>query len=156
MAYEIERKFLIHGDFRPFVKKSLTITQGYISSVPERTVRVRIQGDRAFLTIKGSGNATGSTRFEWEKEIAVVDAQNLLGLCEPGIIDKIRHLVPVGEFIFEVDEFLGVNTGLLVAEIELPTEDTSFDHPAWLGKEVTGDVRYYNAYLSQHPSTKWE
>ncbi len=156
MAYEIERKFLIHGDFRPFVLESLPIKQGYLSSVPERTVRVRIQGDKAFLTIKGSGNATGSTRFEWEKEIAVADAHNLLDLCEPGVIHKIRHLVPVGEFTFEVDEFLGENAGLLVAEIELPTEDTSFEHPAWLGREITGDVRYYNAYLSQHPSSKWE
>jgi adenylate cyclase len=156
MAYEIERKFLIHGDFRPFVLESLPIKQGYLSSVPERTVRVRIKGDKAFLTIKGGGNATGSARFEWEKEVDVSDAQDLLNLCEPGIIEKIRHLIPVGKFTFEVDEFLGENAGLLVAEIELPSEDTSFEHPSWLGREVTGDVRYYNAYLSQHPSTKWE
>jgi adenylate cyclase len=156
MTYEIERKFLIHGDFRPFVLESLPIKQGYLSSVPERTVRVRIKGDKAFLTIKGGGNATGSTRFEWEKEIGVAVAQDLLNLCEPGIIEKIRHLIPVGKFTFEVDEFLGENAGLLVAEIELPSEDTSFEHPSWLGREVTGDVRYYNAYLSQHPSTKWE
>ncbi len=156
MAYEIERKFLVHGDFRPFVLKSLSIKQGYLSTHPERSVRIRIQDNEAFLTIKGKGNDAGSTRFEWEKEIAVKDANELLRLCESGIIDKIRHLVPVGKYAFEVDEFLGDNAGLLVAEIELPTEDTSFEHPAWLGREVTGDVRYYNAYLSQHPSTKWE
>jgi adenylate cyclase len=156
MSYEIERKFLINGDFRHFVRKSLPITQGYLSSVPERTVRVRIQGDKAFLTIKGNGNIIGSTRFEWEKVISVEDAQDLLLLCEPGVIEKIRHLVPAGEFTFEVDEFLGDNVGLLVAEIELPTEDTLFEHPVWLGEEVTGDVRYYNAYLSKHPSTKWK
>lgn len=155
MSYEIERKFLVKGDFRPYVLKSLFITQGYLSSVPERTVRLRIQGDKAFLTIKGVGNATGSTRFEWENEISTKDAHDLLALCEPGVIDKIRHLIPIGEFTFEVDEFLGDNSSLFIAEIELPTEDTLFERPAWLGREVTGDFRYYNAYLTNHPFSHW-
>ncbi|MBB3186370.1 CYTH domain-containing protein [Microbacter margulisiae] len=156
MSYEIERKFLVVGDFHPFVRKSLSIKQGYLSSHPERSVRVRIQDKEAFLTIKGKGNDTGITRYEWEKKIDVTEADALLRLCEPGIIEKIRYIIPVGELAFEVDEFLGDNLGLLIAEIELPSEQTTFEHPEWLGAEVTGDVRFYNAYLATNPFCKWQ
>lgn len=155
MAQEIERKFLVKGDFRPFVSKSTRIVQGYLSSVPERTVRVRIKGDKGYLTIKGIGNQSGASRFEWEKEISVEDADALLKICEPGVIDKVRHLVKNGDLTFEVDEFFGENQGLIIAEIELPSEDTPFDKPAWLGEEVTGDPRYYNSMLMKNPYTQW-
>lgn len=155
MAQEIERKFLVKGDFRPFVSKSTRIVQGYLSSAPERTVRVRIKGDKGYLTIKGIGNQSGASRFEWEKEISVEDAEALLKICEPGVIDKVRHLVKYGDFTFEVDEFYGENQGLILAEIELPSEDTCFEKPKWLGEEVTGDVRYYNSMLMKNPYTRW-
>lgn len=155
MAQEIERKFLVKGDFRPFVSKSTRIVQGYLSSVPERTVRVRIKGDKGYLTIKGIGNQSGASRFEWEKEISVEDADALLKICEPGVIDKVRHLVKNGDLTFEVDEFFGENQGLIIAEIELPSEDTPFDKPTWLGEEVTGDPRYYNSMLMKNPYTQW-
>ena len=144
---EIERKFLVAGDFRPFVYKSVRIVQGYLSSVPERTVRVRIQDDEAFLTIKGIANARGTSRYEWEKEISVADARDLLNICESGIIEKTRHLIKSGSYIYEVDEFFGANEGLIIAEIELPSEDADFAKPEWLGAEVTGDKRYYNSML---------
>lgn len=156
MAQEIERKFLVKGDFKDFVTKSTRIVQGYLSSVPERTVRVRVKGDKGFLTIKGIGNESGASRFEWEKEISVEDAQNLLKICEPGVIDKTRYIVPAGDDLkFEVDEFYGDNEGLTVAEIELPSEDYPFDKPDWLGEEVTGDVRYYNSMLMKKPYKNW-
>ncbi|MCD4724330.1 MAG: CYTH domain-containing protein, partial [Bacteroidales bacterium] len=142
MAQEIERKFLVKGDYKPYVIKEAKIIQGFLSSVPERTVRVRITGDKGFLTIKGIGNASGVSRFEWEKEISEEDARSLLELCEPGIIDKTRFTVPeAGGLKFEVDEFYGDNEGLTVAEIELPAEDHPFEKPEWLGEEVTGDTR---------------
>lgn len=153
---EIERKFLVlSNDFinESFGKKR--IVQAYLNSNPERTVRVRIKEDKAFLTIKGKGNSTGTTRLEWEKEIAVDDAEKLLLICESGVIDKIRHEVKVGQHVFEVDVFAGENTGLLLAEIELQSEDEAFEKPIWLGKEVTNDERYYNAYLSKNPFKKW-
>ena len=152
---EIERKFLVlSNDFinESFGKKR--IVQAYLNSNPERTVRVRIKEDKAFLTIKGKGNSTGTTRLEWEKEIAVDDAEKLLLICESGVIDKIRHEVKVGQHVFEVDVFAGENTGLLLAEIELQSEDEAFEKPIWLGKEVTNDERYYNAYLSKNPFKK--
>jgi len=156
MAQEIERKFLVKGDFKPFVTKSTRITQGYLSSVPERTVRVRIKGEKGFLTIKGIGNASGASRFEWEKEISVEEAKSLLELCEPGIIDKTRYIVPEESgLLFEVDEFYGDNDGLTVAEIELPTEDQPFTKPEWLGEEVTGDVKYFNSMLMKNPYKNW-
>ena len=147
---EIERKFLVAGDFRPFVHESVRIVQGYLSSVPERTVRVRIRGGEAFLTIKGASNASGTSRYEWEKEISVHDAHELLKICEPGIIEKTRHLITCGQYIYEVDEFFGANEGLIIAEIELPNEDADFAKPEWLGAEVTGDKRYYNSELKKH------
>lgn len=155
MAQEIERKFLVKGDFKQDASKGTRITQGYLSSVPERTVRVRIKGDKGFITIKGIGSASGASRFEWEKEIPVAEVESLLQLCEPGVIDKTRYLVKSGIHTFEVDEFYGDNKGLVVAEVELQSEDESFVKPAWLGKEVTGDPRYYNAALSKKPFTQW-
>ena len=157
MAQEIERKFLVKGDFKPFVSKSIRITQGYLSSVPERTVRVRVKGDKGFITIKGIGNESGASRFEWEKEIPVEDVKQLLNICEPGVIDKTRYIVPAGDgLVFEVDEFYGDNDGLVVAEIELPSEDYDFKKPEWLGEEVTGDVKYYNSMLMKNPYKNWK
>lgn len=154
---EIERKFLVTSD--AFKKEAISqkrITQGYLSAVPERTVRVRTKGDQAFLTIKGASNETGMSRFEWEKEIPVEDAKKLLLLCEKGVIDKTRFEVKAGKHLYEVDEFYGDNQGLIMAEIELESETESFEKPSWLGKEVTNDSRYYNAYLSKNPFADWE
>ena len=156
MAQEIERKFLVKGDFKSEAFKSTRITQGYLSSVPERTVRVRVKGDKGFITIKGIGNESGASRFEWEKEISVEEVRDLLKICEPGVIDKTRYLVKNGDLTFEVDEFYGDNDGLTVAEIELPDEDTQFNRPAWLGEEVTGDVRFYNSMLMKNPYKNWK
>jgi len=156
MANEIERKFLVTGDFKNLAAKETRIVQGYLSSIPERTVRVRIKGDKGFITIKGIGNASGATRYEWEKEIPTAEVEELLKICEPGVIDKTRFLVKVGEHTFEVDEFYGENQGLVVAEIELSAENESFAKPEWLGAEVTGDVKYYNSMLMKNPYTKWE
>ena len=156
MAQEIERKFLVKGEFKSEAFKATRITQGYLSSVPERTVRVRIKGDKGFITIKGIGNASGASRYEWEKEIPVEDVQELLKICEPGVIDKTRYLVKAGERIFEVDEFYGDNEGLTMAEVELPSEDAAFDRPAWLGEEVTGDSRFYNSMLMKNPYKNWK
>ncbi len=156
MAQEIERKFLVKGDFKDEVVKSTRIVQGYLSSVPERTVRIRIKGEKGFITVKGIGNESGASRFEWEKEISVEDAQNLLKICEPGVIDKIRHIVPEASGLkFEVDEFFAENEGLTVAEIELPDENYEFTKPAWLGEEVTGDPKYYNSMLMKNPYKNW-
>ncbi len=156
MAKEIEKKFLVKGDFKPFVTKQIRITQGYLSSVPERTVRVRIKGDKGYITVKGIGNKSGASRFEWEKEIDVVEVNELLALCEPGIIDKTRYIVPEKNgFVFEVDEFYGDNEGLIVAEIELPDENSRFEKPEWLGKEVTGISKYYNSMLMKNPYKNW-
>ena len=121
-----------------------------MSSVPERTVRVRLKDGRGYLTIKGGGNASGVSRYEWEKEISAVEAGELLTLCEPGIIEKVRYLVPVGRHVFEVDEFYGKNRGLVLAEIELEDEDETFEKPEWLGEEVTGNPLYYNAALRKN------
>ncbi len=155
MAQEIERKFLVTGDFKFQSVSELRITQGYLSSVPERTVRVRIKGDQGFLTIKGVGSESGASRFEWEKEIPVADVKDLLAICEPGVIDKARYHVKSGAHTFEVDEFYGDNEGLTVAEVELGSEDEAFEKPEWLGKEVTGDVKYYNSMLMKKPFKTW-
>jgi adenylate cyclase len=157
MAQEIERKFqLASTDFKKAAFKKTRITQGYLSSVPERTVRVRIKGSLGFITIKGKSNDSGTSRYEWEKEIPISEAEELLKICEKGVIDKTRYEVKVGYHIFEIDEFYGENEGLTVAEIELSYEDEPFVKPEWLGKEVTGDVRYYNSALMQNPYTKWK
>ena len=156
MAQEIERKFLVAGEFKGLAKKATRITQGYLSSVPERTVRVRIKGDKGFITIKGIGSASGASRYEWEKEIPVAEVEELLKICEPGVIDKTRFLVEAGEHTYEVDEFYGDNEGLTVAEVELSSEDENFVKPEWLGEEVTGDVKYYNSMLMKNPYKNWK
>lgn len=153
---EIERKFLVTST--DFISESTTqfrIVQGYLNSNPERTVRVRIKGEKGFLTIKGKGSDSGISRFEWEKEINISEAEALLLLCEKGTIDKIRYEVPMGNHTYEIDVFAGENEGLIVAEIELQSENESFEKPNWLGKEVTSDERYYNAYLSNNPFKSW-
>ena len=155
MAQEIERKFLVKGDYKTQAKKQTRITQGYLSSVPERTVRVRIKGEKGFITIKGIGNASGASRYEWEKEISVNEVKELLKLCEPGIIDKTRFLVDAGKHTFEIDEFYGDNEGLTVAEVELSAEDEHFEKPEWLDNEVTGDVKYFNSMLMKNPYKDW-
>jgi adenylate cyclase len=155
MATETERKFLVEGDYRADITESSRIVQGYLSSIAERTVRVRIREERGYLTIKGAGNDSGLSRYEWEREIPLAEAEELIALCEPGVIDKTRHLVPVGDHVYEVDEFHGDNAGLVVAEIELAGETEAFEKPAWLGREVTGEVAYYNAMLMRHPYATW-
>jgi adenylate cyclase len=155
MAQEIERKFLVKGDFKQESAKSTRITQGYLSSVPERTVRVRIKGEKGFITIKGIGSASGASRYEWEKEIPVSEVDELLKICEAGVIDKTRYEVRKGLHTFEVDEFYGDNEGLIVAEVELSSEGEDFERPSWLGEEVTGDSRYYNSMLMKNPYKKW-
>ncbi len=155
MAKEIERKFLVKGDFKKHASKETRIVQGYLSSIPERTVRVRIKGEKGFITIKGIGNTSGASRYEWEKEIPVSEVEELLKICEPGVIDKTRFMVKEGDHTFEVDEFYGDNKGLTLAELELKSETESFVKPDWLGEEVTGDVKYYNSMLMKNPFTKW-
>jgi adenylate cyclase len=156
MAQEIERKFLVLSPaYKAAAVKQTRITQGYLSSVPERTVRVRIKGSAGFITVKGIGNDSGASRYEWEKEIPVPEAEELLKICEPGVIDKTRYEVKAGNHTFEIDEFYGENLGLTVAEVELSNEEDHFVKPEWLGKEVTGEVNYYNSMLMKHPYTKW-
>lgn len=153
---EIERKFLVtSNEFMDESEVQFEIAQGYLNSNPERTVRVRIKGDKGFLTIKGKSSESGASRFEWEKEIAIDEAKQLLLLCENGVIEKTRYHVPMNQHLFEIDVFYGANEGLVMAEIELSDENESFEKPNWLGKEVTNDERYYNAYLSNRPFTTW-
>jgi adenylate cyclase len=153
---EIERKFLVlNNDFITLAVAKNRIVQGYLNSNPERTVRVRIKGSKGFLTIKGKGNDSGTTRLEWETEIPLAEAEKLLSICENGVIDKIRYEIPLGKHIYEVDVFAGENNGLIIAEIELDDENENFEKPNWLGQEVTGDNRYYNAYLSNNPFRSW-
>lgn len=156
MATEIERKFLVKGDFLPYVSAAQRIVQGYICTQPGRTVRIRIRGEEGFLTIKGASDDKGLSRYEFEQSIPLADAEELLKLCEPGAIDKVRHLVPAGKHTWEVDVFRGANDGLILAEIELESEDEPFDKPDWLGEEVSGDRRYYNSMLTQFPYTEWD
>ena len=157
MAQEIERKFLVVGDFKPEVFRSYHIAQGYLSRTPGRTVRVRVRDDQGFITIKGPSFDGGLSRFEWEKEIPAGEAEELLALAEPVVIEKTRHLVrnADGGHPWEVDESHGANSGLVLAEIELGSPDEAFDRPSWLGPEVTGDRRYYNSHLSRFPFTSW-
>lgn len=155
MAQEIERKFLVIGDFKSQAFEQSRIVQGYISSARGRTVRVRIRNGRGYLTIKGASNESGTSRYEWEKELSLHEAEELMKLCEPGVIDKTRYLVRSGEHIFEVEEFYGENEGLIVAEVELNAEDEAFVKPSFIGQEVTGDVRYYNSQLMKKPYTTW-
>jgi|SRR5690606_23142702 len=153
---EIERKFLVRSTaYREAASAKTRIVQGFLNRDPERVVRVRRLDDKGFLTVKGPSNDSGTTRFEWELELSVQEANNLMDLCERGILEKIRYTVPVGRHHFEVDEFLGENKGLVVAELELEHEDEPFESPSWLGEEVTGQVKYYNSNLSQKPFLEW-
>lgn len=157
MAEEIERKFLVKEKFKSFITKQEKITQGFLSTVPERTVRIRIKDNKGFLTIKGIGNKSGTTRYEFEKEIDLEEANALLEICEDGIIDKTRYIIPANNnLFFEVDEFYGDNQGLVIAEIELPSENTPFEKPTWLGNEVTGITKYYNSELKNNPYKNWK
>lgn len=155
---EIERKFLVKGSFKEAAFNAVDMAQGYLSAGGGCTVRVRLAGEEAFLTIKGPSADGGLSRYEWEKEIPVDEARELLALCPGGIIDKTRYYVrnADGVHTWEVDEFHGDNEGLTVAEVELRTPDDSFDIPGWIGEEVTGDRRYYNTYLSRNPYKNWE
>ncbi|KAB7528522.1 CYTH domain-containing protein [Flagellimonas olearia] len=153
---EIERKFLVTSDaYQQEAASSIRIAQGFLSTDPQRTVRVRIMGNQGFLTVKGASNASGTSRFEWETEISAAEATNLIDLCKDVILEKVRFMVPLGDHVFEVDEFLGENKGLVVAEVELQHEDEFFERPSWLGEEVTGQKKYYNSQLSQKPFTEW-
>lgn len=157
MGQEIERKFLVlNQNFKEESFKESKIVQGFLSTVPERTVRVRIKENQGFITIKGIGNASGASRYEWEKEISISEANDLLKICEPGVIDKTRYNIKHGKHIFEVDVFYGDNKGLTIAEVELSSEDENFTKPSWLGKEVTGDIKYYNAVLMKNPYKNWK
>ncbi len=156
MHFEIERKFLVKGPFKELASSSSRIVQGYISSMKGRTVRVRIRDDKGYLTIKGPSDQGGLVRYEFEKEISLQDARDLMKICEPGIIDKTRYLVPYEGHVFEVDEFYGDNEGLILAEVELASPDESFERPEFLGREVTGDRRFYNSCMRVNPYCQWK
>lgn len=155
MPLEIERKFLVTGEFRHLAFKKSRIRQGYLASGKGGTVRIRTKGKKGFITIKGKSQNGGLSRYEWEKKISLEDAEELLLLCTEGLIDKYRHEIKVGEHIFEVDEFLGANQGLVVAEVELGSEEEVYIRPDWLGEEVTGDRKYYNSQLVKRPFNQW-
>ncbi len=156
MAIEIERKFLVLNDnYKTESYKSYNIKQGFLNSDKNRIVRVRITDNKGFITIKGLSSTNGLSRYEWEHEISLKDAESLLKLCEPGIIEKKRYLINFKKYLFEIDVFLGDNKGLVIAEVELKSESETFDHPSWLGKEVTGDIKYYNAELKNNPFKNW-
>ena len=155
MKKEIERKFLIKGDFMSYVTSSTRIEQGYVAKSDQLTLRIRTRDEKGYLTIKGRTNEKGMSRSEWEYEIPVDQARELLSFSN-GTISKTRYLVPVGDHTFEVDEFYGENEGLVVAEVELESEDEEYPRPEWLGEEVTGDRRYYNSQLLKHPYSQWQ
>ena len=153
---EIERKFLVNSnDFKEEASKKTLFIQAYLNTHPERTIRIRISDDKAFMTIKGKSSENGLSRYEWEKEIPLKEAQELLKLCEPGKIEKYRYHVKVGDHMYEVDEFLGDNQGLVLAEVELEDEEEDFKKPVWLDKEVTGNLDYYNSNLITKPYKNW-
>ena len=153
---EIERKFLVKSNaYKEESFKATRITQGFLNTDKNRTIRIRVKENKGYLTVKGKSTSNGLSRFEWEKEISKIDAESLLQLCEKGIIDKIRYHVKVDNHIFEIDEFLAENEGLIIAEIELNHENEGFEKPNWLGKEVTGDIKYYNSQLSKQPFKTW-
>lgn len=154
MAKEIERKFLVVGDAWRELAKGTMYRQGYLNSAKERTVRIRTIDEKAFLTVKGP--TVGVTRMEFEYEINYDDCVAMLeNLAEKPIIEKKRYKIAQGDLTWEIDEFFGVNEGLIVAEIELPSEDTPFEKPHWIGEEVSGDPRYFNSNLVKHPFTTW-
>lgn len=153
---ETERKFLVKNtSFITDATRHYPIIQGFLNRDPDRVVRIRLSGNNSWITVKGRSDATGTTRFEWEKPISQTDAKALLTLCEAGVISKIRYEVPVKNHLFEVDVFKGENEGLILAEIELSSVDEAFEKPLWIGKEVTGDERFYNACLSKNPYKNW-
>ncbi|WP_158730309.1 CYTH domain-containing protein [Flavobacterium sp. I-STPA6A] len=153
---EIERKFIVKNQsFKEEIHTKSIVSQGYLSSNPERTVRVRIRNDKGYLTIKGISNESGTSRYEWEKEIPLPEAKELFKLCKKGAITKTRYEIPFANHTYEVDEFYGDNEGLIIAEIELSSENEKFDKPNWLGDEVTGEQRYYNSNLSILPFKEW-
>ena len=156
--YETERKFLVVGDFKSQSYNATRIQQGYIASNNGRTVRVRIRGDKGYLTIKGPSGLKGITRYEFDTEIPLDDARELMEICEPGIIDKTRYLVksPDGRHTWEIDEFYGDNEGLVLAEIELSHESEDFQKPDFIGREVTGDRRFYNSHMRSYPYMLWK
>ena len=157
MAHEIELKFLVKGDFKPFVTKRSEITQAYLSTDPNRTVRIRIEDNKGFINIKGAAKVSGIIRFEWEQEIPLKEAKELMELRKSGLVEKTRYIVPAENGLqFEVDEFHGDNAELLMAEIELPSTDTYFEKPVWLGEEVTGNPSFYSAELSMNPYSNWK
>lgn len=156
MSIEIERKFLVNGDYKSVAISHTRIIQGYICSQRGRTVRVRIRDRQGYLTIKGPSMSGGLSRYEFEKGITLDEALSLLRICEPGIIDKVRWLVPMGKHTFEVDEFFGENEGLVMAEVELSDENEAYERPPFLGREVTGDRRFYNSCLRIHPFKEWK
>ena len=155
MNIETEKKFLVLDDgYKAQAVESHRIRQGYIAHDMGRSVRVRICDGKGILTVKGAFIGLGS-RPEWEKELSLQEAEDLFLLCKPGCVDKTRWIVPAGERFFEVDEFHGENEGLVLAEIELASEDEPFERPSWLGEEVTGNQRYYNGYLARNPFKSW-
>lgn len=153
MSIEIERKFLLKGDAWRSLAEPAYMCQGYLNTDTDRTVRVRITGEVAQLTIKG--RSRGASRAEFEYEIPIDDAKQLMQMCEQPIIEKHRSRIPAGDIVWEVDEFLGENRGLIVAEVELQSEDQSLELPDWVGDEVTGDERYYNSRLATNPFQSW-
>ena len=154
---EIERKYLVNSkDYRSLAFLKSHIVQGFLNSHPDRVVRIRIADDKAFLTVKGRSNTAGTTRFEWEKMIPIHEAKQLLELCEKEILEKIRYYIKIGAHIIEVDEFLGSNKGLVIAEIEIEKEEDKIEVPSWIGLEVTGDIKYYNSQLSKYPFKEWK
>jgi CYTH domain-containing protein len=156
--YETERKFLVVGEFKSLSYNATRIQQGYIASNNGRTVRVRIRGDKGYLTIKGPSGLKGITRYEFDTEIPLGDARELMEICEPGIIDKTRYLVksPDGRHTWEIDEFYGDNEGLVLAEVELSHESEEFQKPEFIGREVTGDRRFYNSHMRSYPFKLWK
>lgn len=156
MSLEIERKFLVEGDFKSVAYAHSRIHQGYICSGGGKTVRIRIRDEKGYLTIKGPSNRDGLSRYEFETEVSLTEALELMRLCEPGIVDKTRYLVKSGKHVFEVDEFYGENEGLVMAEVELSDENEPFEKPSFIGKEVTGDRRYYNSHLRTYPYKMWK
>ena len=154
---EIERKFLVVSDaYRQTAHDKRRIVQGFLSTDPYRTVRIRIYDNKGYITIKGISNSSGTSRMEWEFEIDPVKARELMDLSVEPLIEKMRYLVQVEAHLFEIDEFEGANEGLIIAELELNSENEDFPKPAWLGKEVTGDIKYYNAQLSLKPFNQWQ
>lgn len=153
MGLEIERKYLVAGEYKKYSERSYPVIQAYLCAEKDKVVRIRISDNKAWLTIKGA--QVGISRYEWEKSIPVSEARELIKLCSGSIIEKTRYLIPLGEFTIEVDEFAGRNRGLVIAEIELKSENDKPDLPDWLGKDVSDDFRYHNSYLSTNPFSDW-